>query len=96
MAGAPAAKKMPRKDAMIRARTTPRLKREAEKVLDLLGLTPSEAINLFYRQVCLRRGLPFAVELPNEITIATFEKTDQGKELVHAEDAEALFKKLGI
>ena len=96
MAGARAIKKDPRKDAMIRARTTPRLKKEAEKVLNQLGLTPSEAINLFYRQVCLRRGLPFAVEIPNDTTVATFEKTDRGEELVHARDEEELIKKLGI
>ena len=96
MARSPALKKDPRKDAMIRARTTPRLKKEAEKVLDHLGLTPSEAINLFYRQVCLRRGLPFAVEIPNETTTETFGKTDRGENLVHAKDEEDLFKKLGI
>jgi DNA-damage-inducible protein J len=81
---------------MIRARTTPRLKHEAEKVLDNLGLTPSEAINLFYRQVCLRRGLPFAVEIPNDTTVTTFAKTDRGDELVHAKNEDDLFKKLGI
>ncbi|CAM6002802.1 unnamed protein product [Sphagnum balticum] len=81
---------------MIRARTTPRLKHEAEKVLDNLGLTPSEAINLFYRQVCLRRGLPFAVEIPNDTTVTTFAKTDRGEELVHAKSEDDLFKKLGI
>ncbi len=96
MAGARAFKKEPRKDAMIRARTTPRLKKEAEKVLDHLGLTPSGAINLFYRQVCLRHGLPFAVEIPNDVTVATFGKTDRGNELVHAKNEEDLFKKLGI
>ena len=96
MAGARALKKDPRKDAMIRARTTPRLKKEAEKVLDHLGLTPSEAINLFYRQVCLRRGLPFAVEIPNETTVTTFERTDRGEELVSAENEVELFRKLGI
>ena len=85
-----------RKKAMIRARTTPGLKKDAEKVLGDLGLTPSQAINLFYRQVCLRRGLPFAVEIPNETTVKTFQATDRGEELVHAKDEEDLFKKLGI
>ncbi len=85
-----------RKDAMIRARTTPRLKAKAEKILDLLGLSPSEAINLFYAQVCLRQGLPFSVQIPNELTEETFKKTDRGEDLVHAESAEDLFAKLGI
>lgn len=86
----------PRKEAMIRARTTPRLKKEAEQVLGHLGLSPSEAINLFYRQICLRHGLPFAVEIPNETTLATFRKTDQGEELIHTENEDEFFKKLGI
>jgi DNA-damage-inducible protein J len=60
------------------------------------GLTPSEANKLFYRQVCLRRGLPFAVQIPNETTAATFEKTDRGEDLIHAKDEEDLFEKLGI
>ncbi len=81
---------------MIRARTAPRLKKEAEKVLRELGLTPSQAINLFYRQVCLRRGLPFAVEIPNKTTLRTFQRTDRGEGLVRAKDEEDLFKKLGI
>jgi DNA-damage-inducible protein J len=85
-----------KKSAMIRARTTVRVKKEAEKVFTQLGLTPSDAINLFYRQVTLRHGLPFAVEIPNELTLATFEKTDQGEELTHAKSAASMFKKLGI
>ena len=96
MARSLALKKESRKIAMIRARTTPRLKKEAEKVLNHLGMTPSEAINLFYRQVCLRQGLPFAVEIPNETTSATFEKTDRGEELVHASVEADLFKKVGV
>lgn len=81
---------------MIRARTTPRLKKEAEQVLDHLGLSPSEAINLFYRQICLRHGLPFPVEIPNEATLATFKKTDEGQDLIHTENEDEFFKKLGI
>jgi DNA-damage-inducible protein J len=88
--------KAARKEAMIRARTTPRLKKEAEKVLGHLGMTPSEAINLFYHQVCLRRGLPFAVELPNAETRRTFAKTDRGQEVTEVENEKELFKKLGI
>lgn len=49
---------------MIRARTTVAIKQDAEKVFDQLGLTPTQAISLFYRQVSLRRGLPFVVEVP--------------------------------
>lgn len=81
---------------MIRARTNPRLKAQAEKVFHQLGLSSTDAINLFYAQVCLRRGMPFAVEIPNEQTMQTFEKTERGEELIHAENADDLFEKLGI
>jgi DNA-damage-inducible protein J len=57
------------KSAMIRARVEPDLKDEAEAVLDKLGMTPTEAITLFYRQVKLCRGLPFPVRIPNKETI---------------------------
>lgn len=90
------ARKPLRKEAMIRARMTPRLKKEAEGVLGELGLSPSEAINLFYRQICLRHGLPFAVEIPNETTLATFKKTDEGEEVIHTENEDEFFAKLGL
>ncbi len=56
------------KTAVVRARIEPELKQEAEAILRELGLTPTEAITLFYKQVALRRGLPFSVSYP-EITI---------------------------
>jgi DNA-damage-inducible protein J len=57
-----------RKTETIRARVAPRLKRDAEAVLKKIGLTPSEAINLFLTQVKLANGLPFPVRVPNEET----------------------------
>ena len=56
------------KSAMIRARLEPALKHEAEAVLGKLGMTPTEAITLFYKQVTLYRGLPFPVRIPNAAT----------------------------
>ena len=92
----PSSHRTTRKDAMIRARTTPRLKDEAEKILDQLGLSPSEAINLFYKQVCLRHGLPFVVQLPNELTEKTLKKSARGEDVIYAEGTTDLFRKLGI
>jgi DNA-damage-inducible protein J len=53
------------KDAQIRARVDADLKEEAEGVLDSLGLSPTAAINMFYRQIVHRRGIPFDVALPS-------------------------------
>ena len=69
------------KSEMIRARVEPSLKHKAENVFDTLGLTPTEAITLFYTQVTLRRGLPFAVKLPNKATQAAMREAEEGRNL---------------
>lgn len=80
--------------AMIRARTEPNLKEEVENILKKLGMTSTEAINLFYRQVKLRKGLPFDVKIPNKATLDTFKKTDEGKELNTYESIDDFLKKM--
>ena len=78
------------KTEMIRARVEPELKQAAESVLKELGLTPTEAITLFYTQVTLRHGLPFAVELPNVETRAAMRDAVDGRDLTEWRDLEAL------
>ncbi|HPA45870.1 MAG TPA: type II toxin-antitoxin system RelB/DinJ family antitoxin [bacterium] len=82
--------------ATIRARVQPDLKDKAEDVFRKLGLTTTQAITLFYKQVELRNGLPFDVAIPNETTRRTFADTDAGRNLVACEDAKDMFQKLGI
>ena len=84
------------KTTTVRARIEPDLKNKAEKVFRNLGLTSTQAITLFYKQVELRNGLPFDVVIPNKTTRRTFSETDAGKNLVVCEDSEDMFKKLGI
>ena len=69
------------KTAMIRARVEPELKQEAEKVFTTLGLSPTEAITLFYKQTALHNGLPFALRIPNEETLAAIRQVESGKGL---------------
>ena len=47
------------KSSTIRARIEPELKGKAENIFHQLGLTTTQAITLFYKQVELKRGLPF-------------------------------------
>jgi len=84
------------KTATIRARIEPRLKQEVEKLFKEVGLTTTEAINLFYRQVKLRNGLPFNVVVPNKTTEKVFKDTDAKRNLIRCEDADDMFEKLGI
>ena len=60
--------------AMIHARTDAGLKAEAEAILKSLGLSYTEAINLFLNQVRMRKGLPFPVEIPDSVSMAVIER----------------------
>lgn len=84
------------KTATIRARIEPNLKREVEHLFHKVGITTTEAINIFYRQVKLRRGLPFQVVVPDKTTKKVFEETDKGNNLIRCDSAEDMFDKLGI
>jgi DNA-damage-inducible protein J len=84
------------KTAMVRARIEPSLKNHAESVFHRLGLNSTQAIGLFYKQVELRKGLPFDVVIPKPATRQTFDFTDAGKDMVVCKDADDMFKKLGI
>lgn len=84
------------KTETVRARIQPELKGKAENVFRRLGLTATQAITMFYKQVELRNGLPFEVAIPNATTYRTFENTDAGRDLIVCEDADDMFRKLGI
>lgn len=51
------------KTANLYTRIDPQLKEQAEYILNSLGLPPSSAITMFYKQVVLQQGLPFDVKL---------------------------------
>lgn len=80
------------KTAIIHARIEPKIKRQAEGVLHDLGLSPTEAIRIFYRMITLRRGLPFAVAVPNECTASTLAKSRRGEEVQEFESVDAMFE----
>lgn len=84
------------KTATVRARLEPELKDHAEGVFHKLGLNPTQAITIFYRQVELRGGLPFDVAMPTPTTRRTFESTDAGRGMVLCKDADDMFTRLGI
>ncbi len=51
-------------DSCVTTRIDIGIKKQAEEILDCLGLTVSMAFRLFLVQIVLRNGLPFPVELP--------------------------------
>ena len=84
------------KTATVRARIDPELKAEVEALFRRLGLSTTEAINIFYNQVQLRKGLPFSVVVPNKTTKKTLEDTDAGRNLTRCDNVDDMFDKLGI
>ena len=48
--------------AIAKSRIDPELKRQAESVLEEIGLKPRAALELFYKQIVKRRAIPFPVQ----------------------------------
>lgn len=57
---------MAQKTATLYARIEPDVKEQAEAILSELGVPASNAINMFYKQIIMHRGLPFEVRLPKQ------------------------------
>ncbi len=68
--------RQPAKTRMIHARIDPKLKESAERVFSTIGISTTEAIRLFLKQVELHKGLPFAVEIPNRETLAAMREAN--------------------
>lgn len=56
----------------------PSVKKKAEVVLRKIGLSPSEAINVFYQRVALEQGIPFSLDIPNAKTRAAMKEIRSG------------------
>lgn len=81
------------KTSVINARIEPSLKQKAENILHKTGLTSAEAIRLFYTQVCMYNGLPFAVRIPNKTTKKAMKDAEQRK-TKKATSVTALFEEI--
>ena len=79
------------KTSAVHARIEPQMKKEVEEILRNLGITPTEAIRIFYKQISLRGGLPFSVVIPNKLTVSTLEKSRRGEDVQDFESLEAMF-----
>ncbi len=62
------------KTAVITARVDPELKEEAEEIFSQIGLTTSQAITLYLRQVVHRRAIPFELTAPKRGGVETLKR----------------------
>jgi len=83
------------KTATARALLDPEIKKQAEGILQDLGLSVSKSFELFYRQVIAQHGLPFELQVPNKKTMRAIENSRQGKGKTFSSTRE-LFDDLGI
>lgn len=74
---------MAAKSANLYARIEPDVKEQADSILSALGIPASNAINMFYKQIILNRGLPFEVKLPiaKPVNAAELTETELNAEL---------------
>jgi DNA-damage-inducible protein J len=77
--------------AVVHARIDQATKAATEKVLDALGMTPTEAIRLFYRQIALRKSFPLELHIPNKLTAAVLAKSDRNQDIEAFDTAAELY-----
>ena len=80
---------------VIHARIDLATKEATERVLEALGLTPTEAIRLLYRQIARRGEFPIELRVPNALTAETLAKADRGEELERFESKDDLYAAWG-
>ena len=84
------------KNAYITARVDEDDKAKAQKVLKSVGLSTTDAISLFLKQIVLHDGLPFEVRIPNAETRAAMREARARKgERFTGSTKEAFAKVLG-
>lgn len=57
---------MATKTANVIARVEPDIKEQAEKIMEQLGIPTSVLINMLYKQIIMKKGIPFSISLVNE------------------------------
>jgi DNA-damage-inducible protein J len=82
------------KTAYITARIEPKLKAQAGRVLAKVGVSTTDAITMFMRQVVLHEGLPFEVRVPNARTRKAIDELEAGGGEVFSGSTSELFDKL--
>ena len=79
--------------ATVQARIEPELKSSVETILDTLGMNTTDAINIFFKQIKLARGIPFELRIPNRETRKAIAEARKGKGKKFR-STEALFSEL--
>ena len=82
------------KTAVIQTRINPEIKAKAQKILNNLNMSMSEAISVYLTQITLHKGIPFEIKIPNDLTARILKDSEADKELHTVESPDDLFKEL--
>ena len=77
--------------AVIHARIDPATKAATERILEAIGLTPTEAIRLLYRQIAMRGEFPVELRMPNVETARVLSMADNGEDVETFDSTEELY-----
>ena len=66
------------KAATVQARVDVKLKKQADIILHRIGLSASQAINALYAQIVLRKGIPFELRIPSDVTLQAIHELESG------------------
>ena len=72
------------KSANVSVRVEPDIKAQAEAILEQLGISASSFINMTYRQVILKRGIPFAVTIPHSLPTRDSMSDEEFEQMISA------------
>ena len=84
------------KSSFVKAKVESHLKKQAETVLHELGITPTQAVTMLYKQIAQENEWPIELKIPNAETIQTFKETDTNIGLVKCTSVDEMFKILRI
>jgi len=74
----------------VHARIDKVTKDASERVLKQIGMTPTDAVRLLYRQIAIRHEFPVELRVPNQLTAETLNKSDRNEEIEHFDSIENL------
>lgn len=88
-------------NSLIQARVDSKVKDDAEKIMNQLGISLNEAIRMFLMQVIIHKGIPFKPTLkpeyePNEMLQQIIADVENKKDLTHYKNTDEMWQDLGL
>lgn len=76
--------------ATVHARLDRETKERSESVLKEIGMSPTDAVRLLYRQIALRGEFPVELRVPNALTAEVLDRSDRDEDIESFDSIEDL------